>query len=132
MQRNFRAFLQESLTEIQRTEPDVDLALQERLGSLSARLTTEGSSFVIVREGADWRVSADARRADIEVAFDDQIIMDLAAGALTLNDAIAGERLCLFGPVDAIANFHDALLIYLEGLIRARGTPELLERYRAS
>jgi hypothetical protein len=132
MQRSFRAFLQESLTEIQLTEPDVDLALQEKLGPLSARLTTEGSSFVIAREGTEWRVFADARRADIEVVFDDQIIMDLAAGVLTLNDAICGERLCLSGPVDAIANFHDALLIYLEGLIRARGTPELLERYRAS
>jgi hypothetical protein len=132
MQRNFRAFLQESLTEIRRTEPDVDLALRDRLGPLSARLTTEGSSFVIVREGAGWRFSADARRADIEVVFDDQIITDLANGALTLNAAISGERLCLSGTVDAIANFHDALLIYLEGLIRARGTPELLERYRAS
>jgi hypothetical protein len=106
--------------------------LQEKLGPLSARLTTEESSFVIVREGAVWRVSADARRADIEVVFDDQVIMDLAAGALTLNDAISEERLCLSGPVDAMANFYDALLIYLEGLIRARGTPELLERYRAS
>jgi hypothetical protein len=132
MQRDFRAFLQESLTEIQRTEPDVDLALQERLGPLSARLTTGGSSFVLLREGAEWRVFADARRADIEVVFDDQIILDLAAGALTLNDAISGERLWLSGPVDAIANFHDALLIYLEGLIRARETPKLLERYRAS
>jgi hypothetical protein len=132
MPRNFRAFLQESLTEIRRSEPDVDLALQERLGPLSARLTTEVSSFVILREGPQWRVFTDARRADIEVVFDDQIIIDLAAGALTLSDAISGERLCLSGPVDAIANFHDALLIYLEGLIRARGTPELLERYRAS
>jgi hypothetical protein len=131
MPRNFLAFLQESLTEIQRTEPDVDLALQERLGPLSARITTEGSSFVILREGAVWRVFADARRADIEVVFDDQIIFDLVAGALTLNDAIFGERLYLSGPVDAIANFYDALLIYLEGLIRARGTPALLERYRA-
>jgi hypothetical protein len=132
MPRNFRAFLHESLKEIQRSEPEVDLALQHRLGPLSARLTSEGSSFVIVREGAEWQVSTDEQRADIEVVFDDQIIMDLAAGALTLNEAIFTERLCLLGPVDAIANFHDALLIYLEGLIRARGTPELLERYRAS
>ena len=132
MQRNFRAFLQESLREIQRTEPDVDLALQQRLGPLSARLTSEGSSFVIVREGAEWQVSTDEQLADIEVVFDDQIIMDLAAGALTLNEAISGERLRLSGPVDAIAKFHDALLVYLEGLIRAQGTPELLERYRAS
>ena len=132
MPRNFRAFLQESLKEIQRSEPEVDLALQQRLGPLSARLTSEGSSFVIVREGAEWQLSTDEHRADIEVVFDDQIIMDLAAGALTLNEAIFTERLCLSGPVDAIGNFHDALLIYLEGLIRARGTPELLDRYRAS
>src|ERR1700733_6745248 len=115
MQHKFRVFLHDSLSEILQSEPDVDLALQEKLGLLSARLTTEGSSFVIVREGPVWRVFPDARRADIDVVFDDRIILDLAAGALTLNDAISGERLCISGPVDAIANFHDALLIYLEG-----------------
>ena len=55
----------------------------------------------------------------------------LAAGALIQRCDRRGAAL-FFGPVDAIANFHDALLIYLEGLIRARGTPELLERYRTS
>jgi hypothetical protein len=132
MQRNFRAFLQESLSELERTEPDVDRALREALGSLRARLTTEGASLVISSDVTGWRISEDMPATDVDVAFDDQIIIDLIEGELTLNDAISRERLRISGSVDKVANFHDALLVYLEGLIRARGTPEILRRYRAS
>jgi hypothetical protein len=126
---DFFCFLSESLQEIRSSEPDVDRAIELSLGSLRARLVTEGVSFVVSRVPGGWRIEQTCAQADVHLIFDKGIVLDLIGGAVTLNQAILDERLSMFGSVDKIARFYDVLLIYVEGLLRAPGTSALLGRY---
>jgi hypothetical protein len=127
---DFRNFLEESLSDISLNEPEAHSALREALGSLSARLTSENGAFTIAASDAGWTFGEGD--ADVAVAFDAATVLDLVDGALTLTEAIEAERLRIIGSVAAVAAFYDALLVYLEGLLRAPGAPELLRRYRES
>lgn len=126
---DFFVFLSESLQEIRVCEPEVDRAIELSLGSLRAQLATEGVSLVVSRDAGGWRMEQGCSKADVRIAFNRQIVLDLIGGATTLNQAILDERLSIFGPVDKVARFYDVLLIYVEGLLRAPGTPALLKRY---
>jgi hypothetical protein len=125
---DFFGFLLRSLEEIGASEPEADLALALSLGPLRARITANGESFILARDAARWRIEASSQ-ADVHVSFDSHAVSDLIAGAVTLNEAILEERIAIVGPVDKVARFHDALVIYLEGLLRAPGTAQLLEQY---
>lgn len=130
MPRDVRSFLEDALGEIARSEPEADRALRAALRGLRARLSDGARSFVLQADGEGWRFCDGAGTADIAVAFDEAVILDLIEGALTLNEAILGERITVFGPIDNICQFYDALFIFLEGLLRASGAPMLLERFR--
>ena len=127
---DFFRLLRESLEGIRMDEPEVHRALTRSLGRLRARLVSDGAACVVWLEFDAWRMDPGDCDADIEVAFDRQIILDLIDGRLTLEDAILGEQLLIFGSVDKVEAFSDALLIYIEGLIRMPGTPALLRGYR--
>lgn len=127
---DFRSFLEESLSDIALNEPEAHSALRDALGSLTARLTNEDGDFTIAASNAGWTFGEGD--ADVAVAFDAATVLALVDGALTLTEAIDAERLRIFGSVAAVAAFYDALLIYLEGLLRAPGAPDLLRRYRES
>lgn len=130
MPREVRSFLEDALGEIARSEPEADRALRAALRGLRARLSDGALSFVLQADGEGWRFCDGAGTADIAVAFDEAVILDLIEGALTLNEAILGERIIVFGPIDNICKFYDALFVFLEGLLRASGAPALLERFR--
>ena len=128
---DFRSFLEQSLADIALNEPEADRALREALGPLRARLASEDGAFTIATSGHGW-ILGDEAAADVAVAFEAGVLLDLIEGGLTLTEAIEAERLRIVGSVAAVAAFYDALLIYLEGLLRAPGAPDLLRRYRES
>jgi SCP-2 sterol transfer family len=130
MRRDFRTFLEEALGEIARSEPNADAALRAALAGLRARIDDGAGGFVLQAQASGWRFGERSEEADIDVGFDEAAILDLIEGALTLNEAIFRERVVVFGDVDKIGEFYDALLLFLEGLLRARGAPALLERFR--
>jgi hypothetical protein len=125
---DFFGFLLQSLEEIGANEPAADHALALSLGPLRARIATDGESLVLAHDAGRWRMETSSD-ADVRVSFDRRTIIDLVAGAITLNQAILEERIAILGPVDKVARFHDGLVIYLEGLLRAPGTAQLLEQY---
>lgn len=127
---DFFTFLRTSLSHIAAEEPNAHRALTAAIGSMRARLVADGVARVIRFDFPDWKIYAGASGADLDVAFDRQVIMDLVDGRLTLADAIYQERLCMRGRVETIERFHGALLIYLEALIRTPGAPAMLESYR--
>jgi hypothetical protein len=128
-QPDFFAFLAESLEAIRMEEPEAHLALTRSIDRLRARLVSDGTVAVLRFESRDWRIELGAFDADIEVGFDREVTLDLIAGRLTLEDAIMSERLRIFGAADKINVFYDALLIYIEGMIRAPRSGALLKRY---
>jgi hypothetical protein len=130
MPRDARSFLEDALGEIARSEPEADRALRAALRGLTARLSDGARSFVLQAGGEGWCFCDGERTADIVVAFDEAVILDLIEGVLTLHEAILGERIIVFGPIDNICKFYDALFVFLEGLLRASGASALLERFR--
>ena len=104
MPREVRSFLEDALGEIARSEPEADRALRAALRGLRARLSDGALSFVLQADGEGWRFCDGAGTADIAVAFDEAVILDLIEGALTLNEAILGERITYLGPLTIFAN----------------------------
>jgi hypothetical protein len=127
---DFFTFLQTSLSSIVSEQPDAHRALVAAMGNLRARLIADGDARIIRFDLPDWTIYAGSGDADLEVAFDRQIILDLIDGRLTMEDAIYQERLRMFGPTEMIERFYSALLIYLEGLIRIPATATMLFTYR--
>jgi hypothetical protein len=127
---DFFTFLRTSLSRIADEVPDAHRALVGAMGNLRARLVADGAARIIRFDFPDWTICAGASEADLEVAFDRDIIMDLIDSRLTMEDAIYQERLRMRGPVETIERFYDALLVYLEGLTRTPGAPAMLESYR--
>jgi hypothetical protein len=127
---DFYRFLDRSLNELRVDEPDVHNALARSMGDLRARLVADGTVRTVWLESPDSWMYEGKSEADIEVAFDRRVILDLIDGRVTLERAIFQERLRMRGSADAVQRFHDVLLIYLEGLIRMPGTSSLLKGYR--
>jgi len=127
---DFFTFLRTSLSVLSEEEPEAHRALAAALGNLRARLVADGVARTIRLDSLDWTIYSEASDADLEVAFDRRTILDLIEGSLTIEDAISRERLMMRGPVETIERFHSALMIYLEGLIRAPGTRAILKDYQ--
>ena len=128
---DFFTFLRTSLSCIAAEEPDGHRALTAAMGRMRVRLVADGVARIIRFDFPDWAIYPEvSEAADLEVAFDREIIMDLIDGRLTMEDAIYQERLRMRGSVETIERFHGALMIYLEGLIRTPGAPAMLEVYR--
>jgi hypothetical protein len=127
---DFFIFLRTSLSVLSEEEPEAHRALAAALGNLKARLVADGVARTIRVDSLDWTIYSGVGDADLEVAFDRRSILDLIGGSLTMEDAISLERLRMRGPVETIERFHRALMIYLEGLIRAPGTRAILIDYQ--
>jgi hypothetical protein len=125
---DFFTFLRASLSHLETEVPEAHRTLAGVIGQLRARLVADGDARIIQFGYAGWTIAQDGD-TDLEVAFDRAIIIELVDGQLTLQDAIEQERLRLCGPIGSIERFHEALLIYLEGMIRAPTAPALLEDY---
>jgi hypothetical protein len=129
---DFFRFLRRALALIAADQPDAHLALITAMGRMRARLVANGEMGDVWFDPPDWMIGVSDRRADLEVSFDREVILDLVAGRLTLADAVDQERLRLLGAVEMIESFHAALLTFLEGLVRTSAAPAILKEYRQS
>jgi hypothetical protein len=94
------------------------------IGPRTAELTID-EERVLVRFG-----NIDAK-PDVRVVCSAETILALADGDQTLEEAIASDRLTIFGGVDDLIAFHDALQFFLHGAVRSPTFPRRLERFRA-
>ena len=127
---DFFTFLHASLSVLAKEESEAHSALVAAFGPLRARLVADGVAASIWLDSSEWTIYRGSTNADLEVAFNRPIILDLIDGRLTMHDAINRERLKLRGSPEAIECFYDALTIYLEGLMRAPGALAILKDYR--
>ena len=129
---DFFTFLVRSLWLIAMEQPQAHNALLATLATMQACLHADGVARWIRFDGFSWTIHSGGQYADLDVAFDMQIILDLVDGQFTLEQAIAQERLRVRGSSDVIERFYRALLIYLEALIRSSGATDLLSEFRLS
>jgi len=121
--------MKRSLATIAAEAPEADAALRRAVGALRTRFVTEGRTRLFHLTAAGLALDETAQQADVEIGFDRAIVLDLAEGRLTLEDALIADRLHAKGEIAAVTRLHEALMIYLEGLLRAPGASALYEEY---
>lgn len=109
--------------------PSAHQAVCAAAGELSARLIACGRARVLTFHGSVPVFEPD-RAADVEVVFDNQVVLDLIDGEVSLEDALCLDRLQIRGTPAAVERLHTALMIYLDGVIRVSECLALLEGFR--
>jgi hypothetical protein len=128
---DFFGFLSQSLEDIRRDEPKAHRALVRAFGAMRARLVAGGDGSTLQVQDEAWRLDRGYSPAEVEVRFDREATLDLIGGRLALEDAILSERLQIFGSPNKVELFYDALLIYIEALVRSPRNEALLKDYSA-
>jgi hypothetical protein len=131
-ERDFAGFLRESLAVLAREMP----AAHERMGRLLASRTVvlrvDGGAITLTfgKDGA-YTHAAGAATADVEIESARATILGVIDGETSLAEAVLDERLLMRGRLDDVVAFHDALVAYVHGAVRAPSFPALLRAYRA-
>lgn len=124
-ERDFADHLSAALAALQREMPVSYARLVAALGGREVELVIDGApTRVRFRDGSD------APR--VRVVCSGQTIVELADAEYTVEDAIWSDRILLFGAVEDLIAFHDALQIFLHGAVRSPSFPRRLEDFRAA
>jgi hypothetical protein len=121
--------MRRSLDVIAEEAPEAQAALRKAVGPIRTRLLTEGRARLLRTTPEGFALDETTDEAQVEIVFDRAIVLDLAEGRLTLEEALLADRLRATGPVDAVTRLHEALMIYLEGLLRSPSAAALYEEY---
>lgn len=124
--------MRRSLDTIAAEAPEAAAALSQAIGTSRTRFTTQGRARVFHLTPAGFALDEAPDDAEVEIAFDRSVVLDLAEGRLTLEAALLADRLVARGPVSAVTRLHEALTIYLEGLLRSPGAGALYDEYCGS
>jgi len=127
----FARFLLDSLCALERESPQSYAALCEALDARCVAIRVDAGAIRLAFEHGHARVEdAAATPSDVELATDKSTILDLIDARVHLLDAIAADRFRARGALDSLARFDDALHEYLNGAVRCRSMPPLLDEYR--
>ncbi len=129
-ERSFADFLGSSLAILRGEQPAAYLAMSGALGDSTLDLEVGGERVGLLGAASEVRLGPSGHGGAL-VRSDRHTVLALIDGEVTLMEAIETDRIFLRGPLDELLRFHDALLWYLQGAVRARSMPPLLERYRS-
>lgn len=122
--------MRRSLEIITAEAPQAEAALRKALGPLTLRFTTQGGARLFYQTAQGFSLDESPKAGDVEIAFERDLVLDLAEARLTLEEALIADRLNARGSLAAVGQAHEALMIYLEGLLRAPGAAALYDAYR--
>jgi hypothetical protein len=123
--------VEEAMRVLAREAPLHLAALSKELGKLTVSIGVgDASPFAVsFADGPPWVRPVAA--PDVDVALSSRDVEDLLAGALTVEDAVARDRLAIRGDVSAVIRFLDALRLWLHGALRSPSMPRLRDTYLA-
>ena len=128
-ERGFVDFLSRSLALLRSERPDVFARFCASLSPRVVRLCVDEEAIALAFSGRDVRPIA-ASTAHVDVASDRGTILAVLAAELTLHEAVMADRLTMRGSCGDLQAFHDGLLLYLHGAVRAPSFPALLSEFR--
>ncbi len=128
----FRDFLADSFVALRREMPPAYVALCRCLARREVVLTVDGESVPVEFERERAVLLPAAVAPVIDVRTTRAAILDLVDAHLRLDDAVMTDRLHLRGSPDDLLRFHDGLLAYLHGALRAPSFARLLQSFRAA
>ncbi|HEY7371844.1 MAG TPA: hypothetical protein VIF57_06665 [Polyangia bacterium] len=127
----FARLLQESIAILARESPAHLAATRNALGQTIVRISVAGEApaRLVPGRGHDWVQAAEGPAA-VEARLDIATLFEVLDGALTVEQAVRGDRLAISGGVDDLLRGHDALGAWLHGALRCPSFTELLQRMR--
>lgn len=128
----FGAFLLRSFAVMREQAPHAYGTLCATLARRDVRLEVDGEVTVLRFTAHDATAITRDGRPAIDVRTSRDAILDLIDGRGTLLDAVLADRLLLRGDPDRLLEFHDGLVAYVHGAVRAPSFPGLLREYRAA
>jgi hypothetical protein len=127
---SFASFLEQSLTALRHELPDAYAQLCHQIGARAVRVCVGSERVTLQFEPDRVQVSRTVGPHAVSVRTTKRTILRLVDAQTTLLDAALADDLELVGAPDEILRFHDGLMIYLHGAMRAPSFPDLLRRYR--
>jgi len=95
---------------------------------VALRVDDERVAVVFARDEA--RIVSDASPGTVEVRTSRTAVLRVIDARDTLMSAVLADRLVLRGAPRDVLAFHDGLMAYVHGAVRARSFPELLRQFR--
>lgn len=129
---DLRIFLDRSFELLARDAPGAYSRVCDALGGVDLCVVDGGRRFAVRSHGG--RLASGAVRGDehVVIGVDQQTILALVDGHLSLEQALREERLFVEGSPSHAANAFDALSIYLRGAVRCTSFPALLADFRST
>jgi hypothetical protein len=100
------------------------------LAPRTLRLHVEHERVAVRFAPEEARVVDDDGECALELQTTRRTILDVIDARRTLMGAVLADRLMVRGTPRDVLAFHDGLMAYVQGAVRARSFPELLKRYR--
>lgn len=103
-----------------------------QLAPRAVRLCVGDETIPLVFAPAEVRTVTAIKRPQIEVVTSRAAILAVIDAASTLLQAVLDDRLALRGAPEDLLAFHDGLMAYVHGAVRAPSFPALLRAFRAA
>ena len=127
--RAFPRYLRAAFALLASDTPTHFAALRDTLGALAIviRLGDEQPLRVCIADGA--ASVTEAAQGEVDLQLGEPALDALLHGELTVEEAIAADRLAVKGKLDEVLIFLDALHIWLHGALRCPSLHDLYARY---
>lgn len=127
----FAGFVHESLALLRCEVPAAHAAMCAPVAGRRVAIDADGEAFALRFERNVVHAAAPEAGPELSVRTSRRAVLALVDARYSLLEAVLNEHLDVRGTPDDVIAFHDALVAYLHGAVRAPSFPGLLRRFRA-
>ena len=125
------SIIERSLEALAREVPSQYARLVDAIDGLVVSLVIDGVPMTLRSDGVRVRMGGD-RAPDVEVRTGRDVILDLAADARSLEEAVFDGTVEAVGDLTDLRRFCEGLHHYLHGAVRGPSFPGLMDAFRRS
>jgi len=130
--RDFLWFVDQSVALLCRDVPEAHAAVKDAADGLRIGVRSPTVRGTVWMAPDAIEVFGPVADTDVEVLFDERVVVDLLDGVLSMREALDRGRLELKGSNASLEKLISGLKCYIRGAIRSAAMQDLLEDYRKS
>lgn len=128
--RDLMWYIDHALHALGRDVPQAYAAIQDAAPGLRLSVTTPKTAGTIAVQHPTIEVFGPAPDSDVTAQVNEQVIIDLIDGNLTLSDALSEDLLVLTGSQGDLETLVAGLQFFLRGAVRSTAIQALLDAFR--